>query len=68
MEIIYYNENREVVTADLKRPLRIKLNDDVEMILSINNEGSLEIHKEQFGNGDSVLNIKPAVSNVIKVS
>ncbi len=64
MEIII-GRNEQTIQA---KKITIKLNDDIEFDISINNFGELVVNKGQFGPGTGDLIIKPSVSNEIRIS
>lgn len=66
MKILYDNEKRETEEKEV-RNVTIRLNEDVDLRIYINNFGELEIQKHQFGRGKSELQIMPSVSNEIRL-
>lgn len=66
---ISFND-REIKQKDItiNRPLTIHLNNDVDINITIDQFGNLVIEKENYGQGESSIIIKPSVSNVIRIS
>jgi hypothetical protein len=67
MQISFYQPEQGVQKIQVKF-LSIKLNEDTEIKIDINQFGELVINKQSFGKGNSSLTINPSVSNEIKIS
>jgi len=67
MKISYQDEKRNLVDINSNKII-IELNEDVSYHISINKFGELLVQKQQYGNGDSAILLKPSVSNEIKLS
>lgn len=65
-----YNMNFKIGNSDelhTSNSVTIVLNDDVEFRITKNKFGELVIQKEQYGDGESCILIRPSVSNEIKI-
>ena len=58
------NENKEIELTKLT----VVLNDNIDYLISVNNFNELVIQKQQYGEGESSIVIKPSVSNEIRLS
>lgn len=63
MKVLHNNES----TPKDVRKVVIIVNDNVEMHISQNKFGEIEIQKVQFGDETGALIIKPSVSNLIQI-
>ena len=59
--------NNEKTNQDVKS-ITVQLTDEVDIEISVNKFGELLINKQQFGEGESSIIIKPRVSNEIIIS
>ena len=67
MKITYQDEKRNMVDTNSNKII-VELNNDVSYHISINKFGELLVQKQQYGDGESAIILKPSVSNEIRLS
>lgn len=66
MKIQFNNEQRDIQEHEVNK-VTVLLNDDVEYQISVNNFGELVVQKQNFGDGETSIVLKPSVSNEIRL-
>lgn len=66
MNIQFNNNQREVQELEVNK-VTVLLNEDVEYQISVNKFGELVVQKQNFGEGETSIILKPSVSNEIRL-
>ena len=66
MNIQFNNNQREVQELEVNK-VTVLLNEDVEYQISVNKFGELVVQKQNFGEGETPIILKPSVSNEIRL-
>lgn len=68
IQYLKYLERDRVPQEAITNKVTIVLNEDVEISIQVNHFGELEVTKQQFGEGESSIIVKPSTGNQIRLS